>query len=234
MLRELIALLRGSDPLREMQNELVGMIANGQRMLEMTWKEIASGQVRKHARDEIEGIDVKVNRSERWIRRRIAEHIVVNPSSDMLTCLALMSIVKDAERLGDYCKDILDAAELDVQRLSDNPCFCDFDDIYRRIHQLLNTLQQTLQEADRSLAEEVMLKERNIRVECDALLARLVSTCEPGSTGIRLALISRYLRRTAGHASNVASSLVMPLHKLDYHDPEWLGRTEESSHEEKG
>ena len=36
------------------------------------------------------------------------------------------------------------------------------------------------------------------------------------------ALLTRYLRRLAGHLSNIASSLVMPLDKIDYHDKQFL------------
>jgi phosphate uptake regulator len=34
-------------------------------------------------------------------------------------------------------------------------------------------------------------------------------------------LLARYLKRVCLHLSNIASSVVMPLHKLDYFDEKW-------------
>ena len=39
------------------------------------------------------------------------EHLSINPGRDVPGCLALMSLVKDAERMGDYAKNIFGLAE---------------------------------------------------------------------------------------------------------------------------
>lgn len=194
----------------------------------MVWQEAASGQARPEVRSEVQRIDLGVNKAERFIRRRLAEHIVAQPGADVPACLILMSIVKDAERLGDYCKDILDAAAMETRPLSESARFGDFQELYQNTHGLFEKLQRVLAESDRSLAKEVMLTERDIGRSCDGLLAALASAEEPCSVGIPWALLARYLRRTAAHISNVASSLVMPLHKLDYYDEKWLEGAEEA------
>ena len=41
------------------------------------------------------------------------------PGVDVPACLVLMSVVKDAERIGDYCKNVLDAAKSEAQPLKE-------------------------------------------------------------------------------------------------------------------
>ena len=52
--------------------------------------------------------DVAVNELERSIRRKVLRHLTVNPGHDVAICLALMSVAKDAERIGDYCKNVFE------------------------------------------------------------------------------------------------------------------------------
>ncbi len=60
------------------------------------------------ARTEIYQRDILVNQAERAVRKAIVAHLAVNPKSDTAFCLILMSVVKDAERVGDYCKNMMD------------------------------------------------------------------------------------------------------------------------------
>ena len=130
MLRELLALLRGTDSLRQMHEKLIEMIEKSQRMFEAAWEQATADHVQPDVRDEILRIDTEVNKAERFIRRRLAEHIVAQPKADIPACLALMSVVKDAERLGDYSKDILDAAAMESQPLSQWARFEEFQSVY--------------------------------------------------------------------------------------------------------
>ncbi len=56
--------------------------------------------------------DLRINHAEQRIRREIVVHATVHGPSSFPACLVLMSVVKDAERLGDYAKNIFDLAEL--------------------------------------------------------------------------------------------------------------------------
>ncbi len=45
-------------------------------------------------------------------------------------------------------------------------------------------------------------------------------------------LLARFQKRIAAHLGNIASSLVMPIHKLDYFDEEYLPGQEPPTDEE--
>ncbi|MCA9299009.1 MAG: PhoU domain-containing protein, partial [Phycisphaerales bacterium] len=52
--------------------------------------------------------DKSINRSEQQLRRHLVVHVTVHGSTSLPACLVLMSVVKDAERIGDYAKNIFD------------------------------------------------------------------------------------------------------------------------------
>src|SRR5690554_8157258 len=52
--------------------------------------------------------DGAVNELERSIRRTVLRYLTVHPGHDVAICLALMSVAKDAERIGDYCKNVFE------------------------------------------------------------------------------------------------------------------------------
>ena len=58
---------------------------------------------------------------------------------------------------------------------------------------------------------------------CDRVVEQVLDA--PGLTNrqvVAYTLAARYHKRIAAHLGNIASSLVMPLHKLDYFDEEYL------------
>ncbi len=222
MFRELLAIWRKTDPLKEMYESLISMIEEGEWMFEAAWKAASSGRVPPDVKEEIYRRDVEVNRTERTIRRRIVEHLSVQPGVDVPACLILMSVVKDAERIGDYCKNILEAAELEAEPVTKCEFFRSFDEAYTGIHATFHKTRKALAESDEVLGLEVIVEERDITARCDALVERMAAGSLPAELAVPWALLARYLKRVSAHLGNMASSLVMPLHKLDYYDEKLL------------
>ncbi len=61
---------------------------------------------------------------------------------------------------------------------------------------------------------------RNLAKKCDAMISDLMEDELPTRDAVLLTLLARYLKRVSLHLSNIASSVVMPLHRLDYFDEE--------------
>ena len=222
MFRELLAAWRKTDPLKEMYEGLISMLETGEWMFVEAWKDAVTGKVRPEVKEEIYRRDIEVNRAERSIRKRIVEHLSVQPGVDVPACLILMSVVKDAERIGDYCKNIFDAAKSEAEPLSKCEFFASFQDIQKEITGMFATTREALMKSDATLGNEVIVEERNIGARCETLIDRLSTDDLTARVAVPWALIARYLKRVSAHLGNLASSLVMPLHKLDYFDEEWV------------
>ena len=67
------------------------------------YKEKAEIDVRK--------TDKEINRFEKQIRKKVLEHLTINPKQDVTASLILTSVVGDLERIGDNAKNIVDLKE---------------------------------------------------------------------------------------------------------------------------
>ncbi len=227
MFRELLDAWRKSDPLKDMYEKLIAMLEAGQWMFDRGWEAVRKGRTEAAAKEDVYRRDIEVNRSERAIRRRIVEHLTMQPGVDIPACLILMSVVKDAERIGDYCKNLLEAAELEAEPITECRFFDSFERTYDDVHSLFDKTRRALAESDVMLGRAVIEEERSIVGCCDALVERLAADDLPSRRGVPWALVARHLKRIAAHLGNMASGLVMPLHKLDYYDEKWLPGVED-------
>ncbi len=72
--------------------------------------------------------------------------------------------------------------------------------------------------SDRERAVELIRQGRDAAHRCDALCARIARSDYDAATVTVMVLGARYYKRIGGHVLNVLSSVVMPIHKIDYYD----------------
>jgi len=223
MLRQLLSLLRGSDPLKEMYDRLIDMVVKSRRMYEAAWEEASAGRSRPEVREEVQRIDIEVNKSERTIRRRLAEHLVLRSGADAPTCLALMSIVKDAERVGDYCKNIYEVACLYTMNFDHGPYITPLRDLRAEIEGIFSKCRTAFAEADSQMARDIIEEMKRIVRHCDDMIVQLLHDQLPTQKAVAYALLARYFKRVAGHLRNIATSVTGPVHEIDHTPPSGAG-----------
>ncbi len=72
--------------------------------------------------------------------------------------------------------------------------------------------------SDRESAVELIRQGRDVAHRCDVLVEKISRSSYDANTATALVLGTRFYKRIGGHVLNVLSSVVMPLHKLDYYD----------------
>ena len=87
---------------------------------------------------------------------RIMEHLAVHPGGDMPACLTLMSLVKDAERIGDYCKNLYEVRAVLGKGLSTELLDSDVKAVHARILETFAQTRKALGKGDASVAREVV------------------------------------------------------------------------------
>jgi phosphate uptake regulator len=226
VLKELLSIFSGKSALETVSQNFTEMLGITQEMIleasQIYWGKQQSPEERTRLYDR----DVRVNKLERTIRKRIVSHlsIAVAPARDIPYCLVLMSVVKDVERLGDYAKNLLEAGELFREPLPD-------DDLVRELREIRRTVEATVAAAsdiwtaeDRERALELTREGRGVSKRCDDLLHKLARAEYPTAVAVSLALGIRFYKRINGHVLNVLSSTIMPVHKLDYFDEDVIAR----------
>ena len=58
--------------------------------------------------------DIKINKFERSVRRKVMTHLAVSGTEDLGSGLILTSVVIDIERIGDYTKNIYDLSLIHI------------------------------------------------------------------------------------------------------------------------
>ncbi len=154
--------------------------------------------------------DSTINDLERSIRTKIIEYITFEPEGDTPAALVLFSVVKDAERLGDFCKDIMDIAG----RFPAEKSFGEYKEPFLRLEAQLEDMfskaQSAFLKSDEELAKEVVGTRSTVKSECKDLLGRIMAdkALDPESAA-SYALAVYYFKRVAAHLFNIASSVLV-------------------------
>jgi phosphate uptake regulator len=169
-------------------------------------------------KDKIHEIDKQVNNLQKEIRRRIVEHLSLQPTIDISACLILMSVVKDAERLGDYSKNLYEVTELLAQPI-DRELFSEyFDELDKKILALFQQTKEAFIDTNEDQARSAWEYEKTIAKGCDKIVERLAQSNLPVNHAVCFTLLARHFKRIVAHLVNIATSVILPLSDLDYFD----------------
>lgn len=224
MLRELLSIFRSEEP-------LAAMGQNFARMLQITYQmTLQAGEIyfgETSAPDERTGIykrDVEVNKLERAIRRQVIAHLSLGNSASLPYCLLLMSTVKDVERLGDYAKNLSEVREYHPDPLPDDEIVGELREIRAGVEAAFAVTSDVFATSDRERAIALTRQGRDLAHRCDALIERVARSDYTARNAVAVVMGTRFYKRIGAHVLNVLSSVVMPLHKLDYYDEKEIAR----------
>lgn len=157
--------------------------------------------------------DRLVNRLEHEVRQLIVRHLRMNPAMELSVNLALVAMVKDAERIGDYSKNLFELAEMTEGDLRQTPLFADLDEIRQGVRRHFDAVRKALHRSDPQLADEVRAEKRAHQSRCDEILNSLLQGREklPASLAVATALLARYYKRVEAHLGNIVDILVTPV-----------------------
>lgn len=219
MLRELLAIFRSDEPIALMGKHFAEMLKLTYEMTVKAGDLYFADSVQPDEQTKIYKTDVGVNKLERTIRRQVIAHLSLRGTSPSLPyCLLLMSLVKDVERIGDYAKNLAEIREYHPDTLPDDATLAQLREIRVAVEQSFAETAEVFATADRERALAMTREGRELTHRCDALVEQVARSDYNARTAVALALGARFYKRTAAHVLNVLSSVVMPLHKLDYYD----------------
>lgn len=163
--------------------------------------------------------DKEVNKYEREVRRMVFNHLAVQGTADLPSGLALISIIIDIERLGDYAKNMLELALDHPGKLHG----WKFEEEFVRIETAVeDSFVQTIkcfEEGDTDLALKLLDQYAWINDICDEIVKTIVkekdSNIPPGDAAA-LVLYVRWLKRINSHLRNITTSVVNPFDRIGF------------------
>ena len=163
--------------------------------------------------------DIKINKFERSVRRKVMTHLAVSGTEDLGSGLILTSVVIDIERIGDYTKNIYDLSKFYSKRLNGAELEKDLAEVEENVIALFQKSIKAFKKQDIELARQLMKDyKENISKQSDKITNDIIS----GKINIEadrataIAMYSRYLKRIAAHSRNLISSIVNPFERIGY------------------
>lgn len=228
MLRELLAIFRSGEPLARMGENFAEMLKLTHQMTVKAGEVYFAESTGADEQTKIYKTDVGVNKLERTIRKQVIAHLSLRGTSASLPyCLLLMSLVKDVERIGDYAKNLAEVKEYHPDPLPEDDILAQLREIRAGVETSFAETAEVFATSDRERALALTHEGRELTHRCDALVERVARSDHEARTAVALALGARFYKRTAAHLLNVLSSVVMPLHKLDYYDEDEIAKDTE-------
>lgn len=221
MFRELLRAWRSRDILNQMVDELTEMLDDAEAMFGSACAVLFEGRAPAEVHDDLYARDRRVNETEWKIRKQIVEHLSVNPGPHAPACLVLMSVVKDADRVADYSKNLFEVECLAPGGFERDSHVAVFLGLAQDIRHTFEKTRRAFAEEDADLGIELVEHELEIEKRFDALIPDLAAASLPCRQAVAYTLTARHLKRISAHLGNIASSVVMPIDKIDYYDEKW-------------
>jgi phosphate uptake regulator len=163
--------------------------------------------------------DIEVNKYEREVRRMVFNHLAVQGTADLPSGLALISIIIDIERLGDYAKNMVELAMDHPGKLRGG----DFEEDITRIESAVedNFVQtkKCFEEGNSHFALELLEKYAWVNDLCDDIVVAVVKEKDPNiraGDAAALAVYVRWLKRINSHLRNITTSVSNPFDRIGF------------------
>lgn len=209
---------RVDSQLEEIEGQIIQMLLDCRHTFDLAASAVIGGADPAALGPRISKVDIGVNRAERAVRKELVVHTSVRGAgADFPLVLSFMSIVKDVERVGDYAKNIWDLSNVGVDFSGD-------DDIGRlteyrdRTSEAIAETARIFRERDVKAAHEMIQRMDQELDEYDAAVVEMLESTGDVRPAVARALLFRHLKRISAHLMNVLTSLVMPVHRLDFYD----------------
>lgn len=163
--------------------------------------------------------DKQVNSYEREVRRMVFNHLAVQGTIDLPSGLALVSIIIDIERIGDYTKNMVELALDHPGRLHGGQFEEDLKRMEEAVEDNFITTKKCFADEDTALALALLEKYAWVNDACDDRVKDVVQekdqSIRPGDAAA-MTLYIRFLKRVNSHLRNITTSVVNPFDRIGF------------------
>lgn len=166
---------------------------------------------------DLENMDDVIDEAERRVRRTILQHLAVNPRQDLVASLILVSMVQDAERIGDFARGLVELGKI-ARSPREGVFAAELRDLASSLRPLFELTEQAFREADVEKARRVIASHRELRGRFKDYRDRLAASDLTADMAIVYAGAAQILRRVGAHLGNIASTVVQPYDRIRHGD----------------
>lgn len=196
---------------KQASDDVQAMLTNGRDMFAAAAAHLLDNEILDV---DLAALDGDINACEQTVRRDVLHHLRVEPKHELVLCLTLISIVQEAERIGDLAKKLGWTA-----RLAHKPRLGPLVEPLRlarsRILQMFDQTRHGFVEGDAAVAKQLMDAQPQIKADLAHYLQRLADN--PAVTpneAVVYTLGARTMSRVSSHLANIASTVTAPFDQI--------------------
>ncbi|MBF0199561.1 MAG: PhoU domain-containing protein [Planctomycetes bacterium] len=212
--------------LLEARDLLLEMLDKSDQLLVMGLPTLLNKDQNQGLLDTARSIDKDTNRLERSIRKILVEHLSFD-ISDAPACLVLMSVAKDAERMTDLLRDVIGLGLLSTEDLPEK-YLTPIREMYSDIEKDLKTTRSAFADNLAEKAFELVEGEKPFNRLANEFISGVLDDNELNSRQIVVAdRACSALIRLRAHLGNIASTVVFPVHRIDFVKKQFIHEAKE-------
>ena len=207
-----------TDLLDSIDAKLSEMLTNSMHAYDITMNCLLGDTNLETVRDDLYNTDKAINELHKEVRREMIIHSAVNSRNlDIPLLLSYMTMSKDIERIGDYCKNLFEIAETG-NSFAKGDDLDTYMELKNDIGKLIVYLQSCLNLDDESKVQDLITLGSSLNNDLDEKITALLEDKEKIQYPVATTLFYRYLKRIVSHIINAATAIIMPTDQIDYLD----------------
>lgn len=214
MLEQILGSKGGSKLIAAAFDDISQMLNDSEEMVKLALAALIDNALLKV---DLDAMDDRVDEGERMVRRTVLEHLSVNPRQELVSSLILVSMVQDAERIGDFARGLGELIPLASQpregRFADQ-----LRELAEEIMPLFALCRDGFSTGDSDKCAEVMSTWTGLKPRMNTYVEEVAASDLPANMAVVYASAARILRRIAAHLSNIASAVVQPYDRIRHGD----------------
>jgi phosphate uptake regulator len=170
---------------------------------------------------ELKKRDKEINEFQQEVRRKVLTHYSVQSEKvDIANGLILINMVVDIERIGDYCKNILDLAINHPTQIISEEISEDLTAIENEVQLRFDKTLEAINKQDTNIAKDMkkgyheQLTGKSDEI-VNSVLSGKLDFGSPSKTAA-VTLYARYLKRIGAHLKNITTTLINPFDSIGY------------------
>lgn len=217
-LKELFSALKSRETLDECFDDFDRMLDHAQWMFGRANAALGKKSGVEDMADPIYERDREVNRLLRGIRGKIVRHLTVNPGADVAASIALISVARDAERIGDYCKNVYEVGRFYKEEFHVPKYHEPLEEIRAIVEVLFGEVRAAFRASDAKAAEATIARAGELRKRCDGIVEQLLrdDTSIETHEAVAYSLLARHYKRVAAHLANICTALSGKVEDIDF------------------
>ena len=214
MFKHIFGTGQGSTLIQAAFGDISSMLQQGHDMMQLSVKALLGNEPLEVDLDQM---DDRLDDSERMVRRTVLEHLTVNPRQELVASLVLVSMVQDAERVGDFANGLVEMAKL-ARSPRTGPFAERLQAIVDRIAPQFESCERSFREDDPEGAQRIIAEHREVRKELRQYAADVAASDLSANMAVVYSGAAAMLRRISAHLANISSSVVMPYDQIRHGD----------------